>query len=280
MVDGEATNFSDISLHTFIISWPGFEAKASKIEHSLPPRIGKVHVIHSPGNSSDFEIPPHWVVLPDDSFYGAKFLKSLELCSSDVMLQIQADADSVDWPEVIRQCQSAFAENHDLGLWAPLVDWTPWSLSRTSLDRQKKDSPQRVSMVDGIVWALGTKTLRRLRELDFSVNPLGRGIDLAAASFVMANGQHAIVDPRVRVTHPRGSGYSEADANHQLHVFLTQLNSLERVALHAIQELQVKRVQREKRSPAYIANKLFRKVFDPLYKVLSAFPKISPKRLS
>jgi hypothetical protein len=151
---GDSNVSLKIAIHSFIISWPGFEEKALEIEKLLSQQAGNVHVIHSRGDSSDFEIPAHWVILPNEAFYGAKFSKSLELCSSDVMLQIQADAHSDDWPEIIHRCHLAFAENHDLGLWAPLVDWTPWSLARTSLEKPQKDSPVRVSMVDGIVWAL------------------------------------------------------------------------------------------------------------------------------
>lgn len=135
-------------------------------------------------------------------------------------------------------------------------------------------------MVDGIVWALGTRTLDRLRELDFSTNPFGRGIDLAAASFVMAQGFDAVVDPIVRVSHPRGSGYSEADANNQLHVFLAQLNPAEKLAKEAIEKLQRERLQREKRSPLYLARKFFRMVSDPLYRRFRAIPSMFAKKLT
>lgn len=279
MQSGESSLSLEISMHTFIISWPGFEAKALEIEKQLSQQPGKVHVIHSLGDSRDFEVPPHWVILRNEAFYGAKFLKSLELCSSDVMLQIQADAHCDNWPEIIRSCRLAFAENPDLGLWAPLVDWTPWSIARTSLAKPKKGIPVRVSMVDGIVWALGVKTLQRMRQIDFSMNPLGRGIDLAAASFAMAHGLDAVVDPRVKVAHPRGSGYSESDANHQLEIFLAQLNAPEKLAREAIQKLQGERIRREKQSLSYIADKLFRRIFDPLYRRFKSIPKVAGKKL-
>lgn len=268
-----------ISMHTFIISWPGFEAKAREIEEHISQQPGKVNVIHSRGDSGDFEVPPHWVILPNDAFYGAKFFKSLELCSGEIMLQIQADAHCDDWPEVIRRCRLAFGGNPDLGLWAPLVDWTPWSIARTFLEKPKKGLPVRVSMVDGIVWALGVKTLERMKQIDFSMNPLGRGIDLAAASFAMAHGFDAVVDPRVKVAHPRGSGSSETDANQQLEIFLAQLSAPERLARQAIQKLQGERIRREKQSLSYIANKLFRRILDPLYKGFKSIPKAPGKKL-
>jgi hypothetical protein len=149
-----------VSIHTFIISWPGFGAKALKIENSLSQRTGKVQVIHSPGDSSDFEAPPHWVILPNEAFYGAKFVKSLELCASDVMLQIQADAHCDNWADIAESCESAFADNQDLGLWAPLVDWTPWSLARTSLEKPKKPPPR------GFQWWTGLSGLSAPKPLN------------------------------------------------------------------------------------------------------------------
>ena len=196
------------------------------------------------------------------------------------MLQIQADAHCDDWPGLVQKCQEAYATTHDLGLWAPLVYWTPWTLSRTSLERTKNHVAHRVSMVDGIVWALGAKTVHRMRELDYSINPLGRGIDLAAASFAMAHGLPVVVDSSVRVKHPRGSGYSEAEANNQLRVFLNQLDSAEKLAHEAIQNLQIERIKREKKSFSHLANRLYRHVSNPLYRslrpLLRAFGKELP----
>ena len=125
-------------------------------------------------------------------------------------------------------------------------------------------------MVDGIVWALGVRAQNRMRELDYSVNPLGRGIDLAAASFAMAHGLMAVVDSNIKVTHPRGSGYSETEANAQLHVFLDQLDSSEKLARDAIQKLQTARIREEKRALLYLSNRFYRGVSDPLYRVLKS----------
>ena len=260
---------SKISLDIFIISWPGYESRALEIENSMSEIDGKVHVIYSHG-AVDFKPPPHWVVLSDDAFYGAKFLKSLELCSGDVMLQIQADADCGDWPGVVEKCQSAFAKMPDLGLWAPLVDWTPWSLSMTSLNKGERGTRHRVSMVDGIVWALGVRAQHRMRELDYSVNRFGRGIDLAAASFAMAHSLMVVVDSDIKVTHPRGSGYSETEANAQLQVFLDQLDSSEKLAQDVIQKLHAARIREEKRTLHYRANQLYRGMSDPLYRLLKS----------
>lgn len=250
------------TVHTFILSWPGFEEKARALELAVAGATDHLSVIHSLTGPSRAEIPDHWVVLPDGAYYGVKFEKSLELCEGDVMLHIQADVECDEWPRFLEECTKAFASRSDLALFAPLVDWTPWSLARTTLERSPKKPVHRVSMVDGIVWAMGPATLERLRHLDYTTNPLGRGIELAAAAFARANGYVALVDATIAVSHPQGSGYSEADAAMQLSAFLEQLTEPERAARVFIERLHLTRLRRQKRAVLPLLRKTLGAAFD------------------
>jgi hypothetical protein len=256
------------TLHTFILSWPGFEEKARVLELAVTGATDHLTVIHSLTGPSTASVPDHWVVLPDGAYYGVKFKKSLGLCVGDVMVHIQADVQCEEWPRVLSQCKQAFVANPDLALWAPLVWWTPWSLQRTTLESSKKKPVHRVTMVDGIVWALGVVTRQRLEELDYSNNPLGRGIELAAAAFARAEGFLALVDSTISVLHPKGSGYSEAEAARQLNLFLDQLSEPEQEARRFIERIQWERLRREKNAMVPRLRKSLGSAFDRVWKRL------------
>ena len=53
------------SLHTFVISWPGFHDKAALIEKGVG---GDVSVLNSDAGAHE----PHWVLQPRDAFYSAR----------------------------------------------------------------------------------------------------------------------------------------------------------------------------------------------------------------
>ena len=249
-----------------MLSWPGFEENALRIERSLAPFFPRVNVIHSLTGVSAFPLPANWIVLPDGSYYGRKFEESLRIANEGHMLHIQADADFEDWQALVRSCEFAFSDIARLGLWAPLVDYTPWSLSRTVLEKRPQQGLNRVSMVDGIVWAISETVLARLRQFSFEGNPLGRGIELAAAAVSKTLSLDVVVDSRLKVCHPRGSGYSEAEAALQLHEFLQQLSPGEKLCLKWIEDFQVLRIAKEKRTLKNAYSQVLKKFLDPIYR--------------
>ena len=56
--------------------------------------------------------------------------------------------------------------------------------------------------------------------IDLSVNRLGWGIDLALSHFARISELLIIVDDRVRVLHPKGSGYGHSKAKAQMRNWL------------------------------------------------------------
>lgn len=255
------------NVQVIVLSWPGVEENAFQIESSLRQIPANVAVIHSLTGVSKFSAPDNWIVLPDGSYYGIKFEESLNLCRQPIMLHIQADATSTDWVATVESCAKAFSESPDLGLWAPLVDYTPWTLARTTLEKKPRVGQNRVSMIDGIVWAIGHEVLTRLRQLDYQSNPLGRGIELAAAAMCHSWNLEVVVDSRLRVEHPRGSGYSETEAAIQLEIFLSQLSAEEQEARRWIEQRHIRAIRAEKRTMRRILSKTARAILDPVYKL-------------
>ena len=52
--------------------------------------------------------------------------------------------------------------------------------------------------------------------MDVSVNRLGWGIDLALSHFARIDDLMVLVDDRIRVVHPGGTGYNKEDALRQM----------------------------------------------------------------
>lgn len=59
--------------------------------------------------------------------------------------------------------------------------------------------------------------------IDTEINRMGWGIDLALAHFARLRGRLVIVDDRVRVVHPRGTGYNRDVAKSQMREWLSSI---------------------------------------------------------
>ena len=145
------------------------------------------------------------------------------------MLQIQADATSENWPQVIRRCREAHVAYKDLGVWSPDVDCTHWHIEHVRI-AQLKDTPFAVVLqTDGIVWSLSESVIQRLREFDYESNNLGWGIDWAAISYAMSHGLMVLRDTSITIRHPKDTGYDKKLASQQQRVFLSQMSLQEKM---------------------------------------------------
>ena len=216
-------------LHVNILAWVGFEEKARAIEEAVRPHADQVSVIYSvPDNPP--EIPESWTTVDYECFFGCKFHKALELHSTGVMLQIQADAHIDDWGHLIRRCREAFDTVSDLGVWGPDVDYTMYTTEKVFIsDFDPDNSLISVRQTDGIVWAMSDKVIDRMRQADYSGNRLGSGIDVMAIAFAYANNMLVLRDTSLLVDHPKGKGYSHEEAREQLLWFLNQMSPQEKI---------------------------------------------------
>ena len=269
----ESVSKNSVEFQVFIISWRGQESNARHIELSLAGLCDDVTVVHATGGAEPHTVPSHWVTLPMFG-YGKIFAKTLDLLSGTTMVHIQSDAHTSDWPRLLERFKAASRSHPNMGLWSPLVHGTSWTLDRTRVDQGQSagSSLHRVTTVDGIVWALGNTVIKRLKQFQFEENPLGWGIDMAAASICHSSGLEVFLDESVRVTHPRGSGYEHELAATQAATFFRQLSEPEMFFRQWIAATAKERIAKEKQGVRYRFGKLgrliTRVVFDPIYRRL------------
>jgi hypothetical protein len=270
-VGAELVSKNSIEFQVFIISWRGQESNARHIETSLADVCDDVTVIHATLGAEPHTVPSHWIKLPVFG-YGKVFAKTLDLSGGMTMMHIQSDVSASDWPLLLEKFKVASRSQPNMGLWSPLVHGTSWTLDRTRMDQRQKtgSSLHRVTTVDGIVWALGDPVVRRLKQFQFEENPLGWGIDIAAASICHSSGLGVFLDESVRVTHPRGSGYGHELAAAQAATFFGQLSETEMFFRLWIAAVAKERIAKEKKSLPYRLRKLGRRItrvlVDPIYR--------------
>jgi len=98
-----------------------------------------------------------WVKVPDSHFFGKKFEFIIKNSARDILLIITADAKYHDWLKLVRDCQLAFEEHPDLGVWSPSVDYSNWTIESYSLGAIKQTTLHRVFQTDSIVWSLSRR---------------------------------------------------------------------------------------------------------------------------
>lgn len=225
-----------LPIHAIIISWDGHFEQAKAIAKGLSGSVDRLSVIYSNGEDTPEAGDGDWVQVPQSWYFGRKFRKSLDLVDpGEVMLQIQADAHSDDWPSVAERCRRSIINHDDIGIWSPDINWTPWPSEVVAQGMYGDTQLELVRQTDGIIWALHPDLIPHLRALDYSSNNLGWGIDWVALYKTHALGKIAVRDLACPVSHPKARGYHNAEAAQHMKNFLAQLPTHEQtdiVALH------------------------------------------------
>jgi hypothetical protein len=216
------------SLHTFIISWPGQEAKAKFIYESILDFSDYVTLIHAGDTLPDILTMKDVIFESGAAYYGQKFKRCLELNLGDTLFIISADASCEDWPFCLSQCRLFFDTYNNPGIWAPDINFTPWTDDRVILFRDPQTTYAIVAQTDAIVWGISRPVISRLKSLNYDENNFGWGIDWAAIAYAFTNNLLVVRDYGVKVLHPKGSGYSRDDANISMNKFLSQLTLIEK----------------------------------------------------
>lgn len=211
-------------IHAIVISWDGYHAQAVEIARRLEGTVDRLSVIYSNIENTTETGPGTWIHVPQEWYFGKKFRTSLDLLApNEVMLQIQADAYSGNWPALVAGCRANLNEHPNIGIWSPDITWTPWPSEVVGLRHLKNTMLLEIEQSDGIVWALTPEILDRLRTLDYTCNNIGWGIDWAAICIARASGHIAVRDLEQTVDHPQSRGYSSAEATQGMKAFLAQL---------------------------------------------------------
>lgn len=225
----------------YVISWTGHGDAARAIAAGLVGHVDRLVVVYSNAAGTIEDGPGEWVQVPNEYFYGMKFLTTLRDFDADLMLQVQADASSDDWPGLVARCRDAFAARPALGVWTPLVDWTYFDLGSILIAREP-DGICQVTRTDSVVWALSAPMCDALRDLDLTRNTFGWGIDSAASAIAHNRGLEVVVDLETLVGHPQPSAYDQDAAYLQGQEFLQQLGPGERRSMELFRLYQELRV--------------------------------------
>ena len=215
-------------LHAAIISWQGLAQGARHIAQAIDGHVDQLTVVYSNPQGAPESGPGDWVSVDNSVFFGGKFQCSITRGEHDIFLLIHADASCDDWPALIRRCRAVHA-NDNIGVWAPAIDYTPWLDSRVELARAPASQLAFVAQTNGIVFSMSKPVIQRLKELDYSQNNLGWGIDWIAICYSYANNLHVVRDHSLKLRHPAGSGYQGDLARTQMANFLTQMTLQEQL---------------------------------------------------
>jgi hypothetical protein len=243
------------SIHTYIMSWFGKHDNAEKIVKAVTLTSDYVSVIYS---DPDIHLSPKFSCpstrRSNDLFFGDKFYACIASCDTDVTLVIHADCNCDYWSEVPEHCRRAFEEVPNIGVWAPVIDFTDWCLDRTEIDRIPNSSFSMVAQTDAIVFGLERRIVDRIRKAELGTNVYGWGIDLMYNYYTYSIGYVSVVDRSLSVQHPRSTEYDYDTAMTQLVEFLDQLTPAERtqsLLLRAIVRLrdQIKEAETKNSTP-------------------------------
>lgn len=224
------------TIHAFVISWAGKHASSIGIAEAIKNHVSRTTIIYSDPDS-ELSLPAtcETVRVSNDWFWGGKFKASLDVCESDLMLVIQGDVSCHDWGAATARVRQAFELNENIGVYAPVVDYSYFDLSRTLISKMGGSGLSVVALVDGIVFAISRPVADRLKQLKYDDNKYGWGILWAAVAYTYAHGLIAVLDENVTVSHPRSRGYDSAAANQQMIQFLQQLSLEESVHIKLLQ---------------------------------------------
>jgi hypothetical protein len=209
-------------IHVCIVSWRGQHSRAAALARILTEAGVKHSIIFSGSDEGVYGNLDCQCVRRDDALYWSdKFVGCLEVCDpQDIMVVVHADCDCADWPELIKKCRAAFRTMPLLAVWSPRMKGTPWRLEKTRIERIAGTGCSRVAHTDGLVFALSPEIAERMRQVDYSANVYGWGIDWLFICTAYSQNRIVVVDETIQVQHRLSRGYSSSDAYCQRDVFI------------------------------------------------------------
>lgn len=210
-------------MHIFIISWTGVHQKAQFIAETLLKENHQVSIVFSDEGKSPFpDLDCDLIARPNHLFWGDKFSACLEHLNSDSMLVIHADCDTDSWQNLVGRAITMMQKHTSMGVWVPKIEGTNYHLNRIKM-ADANDDLALVVQPDAIIFALKKPVIDRVKQLDYSKNILGWGIDTIFTAFAYSHNLFVAVDKTIEVFHPVSRGYKTQEAIKQCGEFLTQM---------------------------------------------------------
>ena len=129
----------------------------------------------------------------------------------DELLFICSDVSISDCDFLVAKAREALADD-EVGCFAPCVPGSPHLQMRP----RGSGSMREVAFVEGMCFAARIGLLRKFCPVDTKVNLYGYGLDVVLGYHAMKENMKSVVDDRVRVHHPRETGYdTESATAHQ-----------------------------------------------------------------
>lgn len=201
-----------MKIQVFIFNYDHFE-NATRLFHGFS-SLGLDTYWVNCESPNDPELPDSdRVIKLPNVYYSGQWNEALRLATGDVILITNADV-GVKSPGRLVSRMRAFYEKYGdrAGLYAPNVNWTPWTYNPALLE-DIGDDLKKVVATDSTIWSLRTPIARRVGPLDLSVNKLGWGIEVVAAYYCMTEGRLVVRDYGIRCDHPQSTAYNRGAAD-------------------------------------------------------------------
>lgn len=231
----------------YVISWPGFHDKALKIANDLIQHTSFIKIVYSDHDVADpwqSKAPCETIRRSQDLFFSDKFKACLDDSPSQAILIIHADTECLNWGQLLEKYQQLLESQLNWGVYAPNIRGSTTELHVSKLGKIIKSNYAIVSLTDSIVFGLHPLVTKRLREIDFSQNIYGWGIDVLFCSISRSLNLYNLVDESIHVTHQQGTGYSVELAKQQADNFFKVFNGREIIeAQLLLAHIKVRRIE-------------------------------------
>lgn len=217
--------FTVEDIYVYIFSWKHVTENAVALYNNISPHFPRTTLINCDENSPDLPIPVDRIIQLDDRYYyGGQFHTAINsVPPGKILACIVGDVSpDADWAGLATRAVAAFNRG-DIGVYAPNVYYTYW----TSRGAHIADELFDVQNTDCTCWFLHPSLVERFRPLDyFSLSNFGWGIDKIFCGGARAAGLHVARDYSMMVTQPKGTAYSEREANIQMQALMAAHDAL------------------------------------------------------
>ncbi len=209
----------------FILSWLGQHQNACLIAKALESDEIDVHIVFSDPDPK-LKLDTNATLLRRDNsgYAGDKFQACLDAFNGERLLVICADCTCDNWSEAVNSGFACLHSEPDIWVWAPDIEYSGFGLERAQVMNLATNGLVAVAHTDTIVFGWARPVVERLQQASLINNTYGWGVGWMAISFAYTQRKWAVVDPSIKVRHPKGRGYRTEDAAKQRSRFLMQLD--------------------------------------------------------
>jgi hypothetical protein len=214
----------------FIISWAGQHENACFIAKELKSLAIDIYIIYSDPDPN-FELTANVsIIRRDDKLYaGDKIQACIDAFSGEHLFIICADCTCDDWAAAIKNGVMTFENHNEIWIWAPNINYSGYDLERTEIMSLPSIDMIAVAHTDTIVFGWKSPVVERIKKSRLKENIYGWGIGWMAVAFTYSHRKWVVVEPRIKVSHPKSRGYESHAASLQRDRFLMQLDLNEKL---------------------------------------------------